>query len=80
MRNNFGEFANFWAESVSRRHPDTMIPPKSLRMVEDNLKQANMTYSILVKNVETLVDMEKGIENKDLFSRNFIQKHKIFRA
>ena len=51
-------YVDVWAEPRVGRHADIMVSPSDLSLVEQKLKSENMEYSVMVENVQSLMDME----------------------
>ena len=54
---NLPSYVDIWAEPRIGHHSDIMVAPRNLKTLEGRLKQANMDYSVMVENVQTLIDI-----------------------
>ena len=52
------EYVDVWAEPRVGRHADIMVSPTDASFVEEKLKANNMEYSVMVENVQALMDAE----------------------
>ena len=64
---------DIWSEPRIGHHSDLMVSPTNLKAVVKKLKETSLEYSVMIDNVQTLLDREKGNVNKnsvDLRSNN----------
>lgn len=52
------DYVDVWAEPRVGRHSDIMVSPIDASFVEEKLKANNMDYSVMVENVQALMDAE----------------------
>lgn len=64
INNDLKDYVDIWAEPRIGHHSDIMVSPSDLAVVESKLKQAIMEYSIMVENVQELINAEKVPANK----------------
>ena len=57
--NDLKNYVDIWAEPRIGHHSDIMIPPKDLDRVVNMLKQASIGYSVMIRNVQTLINAEQ---------------------
>ena len=66
---NLPSYVDIWAEPRVGHHSDIMVAPQHLQAIEDNLKRANMDYSIMIQNVQTLIDIQNTKISKELIPK-----------
>jgi len=58
INNDLEAYIDIWAEPRVGLHADIMVSPTDSSFVENKLKSRNMEYSVMVKNVQELMDAE----------------------
>lgn len=61
---------DFWIDSgMINRRVDIMIPPGKIRKLKTDLKNLNMKFSVIIQNVQSLIDKERKNLNHHLNKR-----------
>ena len=71
ISNDLKDYVDIWAEPRLGYHSDIMVSSHDLLMIEQRLFAANLEYSIMIENVQTLIDNENVQSN---ISSNFHAK------
>ena len=64
INNDLQDYVDIWAEPRIGHYSDIMVSPRDLAVVESKLTEANLEYSVMVENVQKLIEAEKGSANK----------------
>jgi murein tripeptide amidase MpaA len=59
INNDLQGYVDIWAEPRVGRHSDIMVSPTDSIFVEQKLKDSHLEYSVMVENVQNLIDAEK---------------------
>ena len=58
------DYVDVWSEPRIGHHSDLMVSPTNLKFVENKLKETSLEYSVMIDNVQRLLETEKVNENK----------------
>ena len=64
INNDLTEYVDIWAEPRVGLNSDIMVSPTDLNLVKAKLKGANLKYSVMVENVQKLIELEQVPANK----------------
>ena len=55
---DFESLYNIWAEPRIGKHSDIMVSPENIKKVVGGLNEMNLTFSIMIENVQRLIELE----------------------
>ena len=63
---NLPSCVDIWTEPRVGHHSDIMVAPQYFKAIKGNLEQANMDYSVMIEDVQRLIDIQNTKINREL--------------